>query len=48
MISLADGTVRECPEAWNNIVTLYITGTVLALVLESPFADLILGKLVNT
>jgi hypothetical protein len=48
MISLADGTVRECPEAWINIVTPYITGTVLALVLESPFADLIVGNLVNT
>ena len=41
MISLADGTVRECQEAWIDIVTPYITGTVLALVLESPFADLI-------
>jgi hypothetical protein len=48
MISLANGIVRECPEAWINIVTLYITGTVLALVLESPFADLIVGNLVNT
>jgi hypothetical protein len=30
MISLADGTVRECQEAWIDIVTPYITGTVLA------------------
>jgi hypothetical protein len=48
MISLADGTVRECQEAWIYIVAPYITGTVLALVLESPFADLIVGNLVNT
>jgi hypothetical protein len=40
--------VRECQEAWIDIVTPYITGTVLALVLESPFADLIVGNLVNT
>lgn len=45
MISLADGTVRE---VWIDIVTPYITGTVLALVLESPFADLIVENLVNT
>jgi hypothetical protein len=48
MISLADGTVRECQEAWIDIVTPYITGTVLALVLESPFVDLIVGNLANT
>jgi hypothetical protein len=46
MISLADGTVRECQEAWIDIVTPCIT--VLALALESPFADLIVGNLVNT
>ena len=48
MISLADGTVRECQEAWIDIVAPYITGTVLALVLESPFVDLIVGNLANT
>ena len=48
IISLADGTVRECQEAWIDMVTPHITGTVLALVLESPFADLIEGNLVNT
>ena len=45
---MADGTVRECQEAWIDIIAPYITGTVLALVLESPFADLIVGNLVNT
>ena len=48
MISLADSTVRECPEAWIDIVAPYITGTVLTLGLESPFADLIVGNLVTT
>ena len=48
MISLADGIVRECQETWIDIVTSYITGTILALVLECPFANLIVGNLVNT
>ena len=45
---MADGTVRECHESWIDIVAPYLTGTLLALDLLSPFVDLIVGNLANT
>ena len=47
-ICLADGTTRDCKEAWINIITPFVSGTVSALVLDTPFADLIIGNYVNT
>ncbi|CAC5398409.1 unnamed protein product [Mytilus coruscus] len=47
-IWLADGSVRNCEEVWINVTTPYISGSVLALVLDIPFADLVIGNYVNT
>ena len=47
-ICLADGSTRNCREAWIDVTTPFISGTVLALVLNTPFADLIIGNYVNT
>lgn len=46
-ICLADGTVKQCPEVCINVSTPYISGDVKALILDTPFADLIVGNLVN-
>lgn len=46
-IRLADGTVREYKEAWINIHTPFISGTVLALALDTPIVDLIVGNRVS-
>ena len=48
IISLADDIVRECQEVRIDSVAPYITSTVVTLVLESPFAYLIVGNLVST
>ncbi|XP_052080712.1 uncharacterized protein LOC127718696 [Mytilus californianus] len=47
-IWLADGSVRNCEEVWINVTTPYISGSVLALILDIPFADLVIGNYVNT
>ncbi|CAC5380410.1 unnamed protein product [Mytilus coruscus] len=47
-IWLADGSVRNCEEVWINVSTPYISGSVLALVLDIPFANLVIGNYVNT
>lgn len=47
-ITLADGTARQCDEVWIDIDTPYIKGTVSALVLDTPFADLVIGNYVST
>jgi hypothetical protein len=40
--------VKQCPEVRINITTSFISGDILALVLDTPFADLIVGNYVNT
>jgi len=47
-ICLADGTIRQCKEVWINTTSPYISGTIQALVLDVPFADLVIGNYVNT
>lgn len=47
-VVLADGTRRTCPEVWVHIDTPYISGTILALIMETPVADLVLGNQVDT
>ena len=47
-IWLADGSVRHCEEVWIDVSTPYISGVVLALVLNIPFADLVIGNYINT
>lgn len=47
-ITLADGTARQCDEVWIDIDIPYIKGTVSALVLDTPFADLVIGNYVST
>ncbi|VDI11022.1 Hypothetical predicted protein [Mytilus galloprovincialis] len=47
-ICLADGSVKQCPEVCINISTPYISGDIIALILDTPFADLIVGNYVNT
>ncbi|CAG2201924.1 unnamed protein product [Mytilus edulis] len=47
-ICLADGSTRVCKEVWIDINTPFVSGTVLALVLDTPFAELIIGNYVNT
>ncbi|CAG2194243.1 unnamed protein product [Mytilus edulis] len=47
-ICLADGSTRVCKEVWIDSCTPFVSGTVLALVLDTPFAELIIGNYVNT
>ncbi|CAC5399248.1 unnamed protein product [Mytilus coruscus] len=47
-ICLADGTVKQCSEVCINVSTPYISGDIIALILDTPFADLIVGNYVNT
>ncbi|CAC5374158.1 unnamed protein product [Mytilus coruscus] len=47
-ICLADGTVKQCPEVCINVSTPYISGDIITLILDTPFADLIVGNYVNT
>ena len=44
VITLADGTRRTCGEVVVDLKTPYISGKVHALGLDSPFADVIIGK----
>jgi hypothetical protein len=47
-ICLADGTVKKFSEIRINITTPFISGDILALVLNTPFADLIVSNYINT
>ena len=40
--------MKKFPEVPINITTPFISGDILALVLNTPFADLIVGNYVNT
>ncbi|XP_062603532.1 uncharacterized protein LOC134265323 [Saccostrea cucullata] len=43
-VTLANGSSQRCPEVWIHVDTQYVKGKVVALVLNSPFADLIVGN----
>ncbi|XP_062589077.1 uncharacterized protein LOC134250727 [Saccostrea cucullata] len=47
VITLADGSQRNCDEAMVDLKTPYVSGKVHALVLDSPFADVIIGNNVS-
>ena len=47
-ICLVDGTVKQCPEVYINVSTPFISGDIVALILDTPFADLVVGNYVNT
>ena len=42
---LIDGTVREFPETWIYVDTPFYTGIILALCMENPVYDLIIGNI---
>ena len=44
---LADGEVKLCSQVRIKIESPYITGTVDGLVLNNPFADIVIGNLGN-
>ncbi|XP_065928583.1 uncharacterized protein [Magallana gigas] len=43
-VTLANGSSQRCPEIWIQVDTPYVKGKVVALVMNSPFADLIVGN----
>lgn len=43
-VTLANGCVMECPEVWIEVDTIYVKGKVLVIVMNTPFADLIVGN----
>jgi hypothetical protein len=47
-ICLADGTVKQCPEVYINVSPPFISGDIVALILDTPFADLVVDNYVNT
>lgn len=46
-IILADGSEKQCQEACVEIDTPFIKGKLFALILDSPFADVILGNVID-
>ena len=46
-VTLANGDVHMCPEVKVHVESPYITGTVDALVLNNPFADVVVGNIGN-
>lgn len=46
-IILADGSEKQCQEACVEIDTQFIKGKVFALILDSPFTDVILGNVID-
>jgi hypothetical protein len=44
----ATGRVKQCPEVYINVSTPFISGDIVALILDTPFADLVVGNYVNT
>jgi len=47
-ICFADGKTRQCEEVSINTTSPYISDTIQVLVLDVPFADLVIGNFVNT
>ena len=47
-ICLADGTVKQCPEVYINVSPPFISGDIVELMLDTPFADLVVDNYVNT
>ena len=43
-VTLADGSCCKCPEIIIQIETKYISGEVKALIMNNPFADLVIGN----
>jgi hypothetical protein len=43
-VTLANGSSQTCPEVWIDVDTPYVKGRVVALAMNSPFADLIVGN----
>jgi hypothetical protein len=43
-VILPNGSSQTCPEVWIDVDTPYVKGGVVALVMNSPFADLIVGN----
>ena len=43
-VTLADGSNLKCPEVLVQIETAYISGKVKALIMNNPFADLVIGN----
>jgi hypothetical protein len=43
-VTLANGYSEKCPEVWIEVDTIYVKGKVVALVMNSPFAELIIGN----
>ena len=43
-VTLANGCLEKCPEVWIEVDTPYVKGKVVALVMNTPFADLIVGN----
>nr|XP_034310523.1 uncharacterized protein LOC117684040 isoform X3 [Crassostrea gigas] len=46
-VILADGSEKQCQEACVEIDTPFIKGKLFALILDSPFADVILGNVID-
>ena len=42
--TLANGCLEKCPEVWIEVDTPNVKGKVVALVMNTPIADLILGN----
>ena len=43
-VTLANGTTCRCPEVIIPVDTCYISGNVKALIMDNPFADLVIGN----
>jgi hypothetical protein len=43
-VTLAKEYSEKCPEVWIEVDTIYVKGKVVALVMNSPFAELIIGN----
>lgn len=43
-VNLANGSSQRCPEVWIQVDTPYVKCKVVALVMNSPFPDLIVGN----
>lgn len=46
-VTLANGCVMECPEVWIEVDTNYVKGKIPAIVLNTPFADLIVSNYIR-
>jgi hypothetical protein len=48
ILLLLDGTVKQWPEVYINVSTPFISGDIVAIILDTPFADLVVDNYVNT